>query len=259
MEIENIKTTSRIAIASIICILAAIALGCLFCVATCAGIHEAGGVLVAGIVLFSTAAFASGILALVVIAFRHKELKGGGYAILGMTLAAPVMLAMASSFYVAMVRAEKMKTNTGLYNLKLLGKELVKYAEGNDGYLPVAHRWCDLLMEHNSKLTRDNFRHPKPERFQLQGDCHFAFNKNVGGLRLADIRDDVVLIFEADGDWNLNGTSELLKTRYEGEHSNIAVLFVDQTVSRYWYNMNAARKFDSRGMRYERLRWKPNN
>lgn len=251
------KETSRLALASIYCVLAAIASIILFCLFVMVGIDC--GHFISASILFSAVGFILGIIALFVIAFRHKESKGYVYAILAIILATPFMLAMASSIYVARVRAERRKANTGLYNLRVLGEALTEYAEDHNGYLPAAGQWCDLLMEHDGDLTKDNFKFPKPERLQLKGNCHFAFNKNLGGLRLVDIPADVVLLFEADGDWNLSGGAELLKTRYKGEHSSIAMLFTDQTIRRYWYYKEAVRKFDSKGTRmyYEPPCWKP--
>jgi hypothetical protein len=94
--------------------------------------------------------------------------------------------------------------------------------------------------------------------FHFKGTCQFAFNRNLSGLRLVDLPRDVVLIFEADGEWNLNGTGELLKTRYR-EKGCIAVLFADQTIGDYWYYMRAVRKFAKSGktMYYEKPRWEP--
>jgi hypothetical protein len=74
---------------------------------------------------------------------------------------------------------------------------------------------------------------------------------------LADVPGDVVLLFEADGEWNLSGTEELLNMRLKGRYSSL--LFVDGTVKDYWFYKKAVRKFDRSGttMYYERPRWKP--
>ena len=116
-------------------------------------------------------------------------------------------------------------------------------------------------MEHNKELTEENFKHPQPEEFagmlNFKGECQFAFNSNLSGMRLEDIPTDVVLLFEADGAWNLTGTSELLATRYR-EKGYIAILSVDQTTANYWYYMSAARMFtkDGKHMYYVEPRWK---
>jgi len=155
------------------------------------------------------------------------------------------------------------KANTGIYNLRVLGKSLKEYAKKHDGYLPDANNWCDeLLADKELGLTLENFCHPRRHDLGLKGECSFAFNKNLGGKRLADIRDDIVLIFEADGDWNLNGGSELFRTRYQDEYDDIAIFFVDGTEANYWFYKDAVRKFKDEGlgrasMYYDQPRWSP--
>ena len=258
METENVSTTSRLAIASIMCIPGAIVSILIFSFITFIGAHEIAGVFVATGVLCVLAAFVLGWLSLVVIAIWHRQLKGAFLAILAIILSAVPMYFICGAWLGVRARAEIEKANVGTYNLRLLGKSLVAYAKNHQGLLPDSNRWCDLLMQDNGDLTKDNFRHPKPERLQLRGECHFAFNKKLGGMRLADVPGNVVLVFEADGDWNLSGTGELLRTRYR-DQGYIAILFVDQGVSDYWYYVNAVRKFDKSGkaMYYEKPRWQP--
>ena len=253
---NNIKRTSYLAIASIVCVLAAILAEILFALLIVCGLD--GGIFVLASMYLFYGAASLGIIAIVVITIRRKISKGYFCAVLALILSAPFLLFDYGIRLQAEVREKRRREWTGLYNLEVLGKELIRYAKVHEGCLPVAERWCDLLIEHNQNLTEEDFRHPKPGIFRLKGESHFAFNKNLSGMRLADIPDDVVLIFEADGDWNLNGTGELLKTRYR-EKGCIAMLLVDQTVSNYWYYMQAMRKFDPKGtyMYYEKPRWKP--
>lgn len=257
MDREPIKKTSRIAIASMLCIIAALGCVALFILIPI----DYGGFVVAAM-RFCYAAVILAIVAIAWITIRYKMLKGYVYAILVLILCIPFVLVEYDVRCVVRSREKRKKEWTGLYNLELLGRELIKYAEDNDGCLPMADEWCDLLMGHNGNLTRENFKHPQPEIFgdifDFKGECQFAFNKNISGMLLADIPSDVVLLFEADGDWNLNGTEELLKTRYR-EHGYITILFVDQTTGNYWFYENAVRKFDPKGkhMYYEKPRWKP--
>lgn len=255
----DIKTTSRIAIAAIICAIAEVGSLILFCFATCVGVHEAGGDAIGACLLFSSLAFVLGIISIVVITIRRKLLKGYVYAILAIFLSSPFILAMYGAHLASVARKETEKAYTGTYNLRLLGKTLIEYAKDNEGYLPIGDQWCDLLLEHNSNLTEDNFRHPRAQRLNL-GICNFAFNKNLSGLHLNDIRDDVVLVFEADGDWNLTGTGELLKNRRTRavDELYVDVLFADQSMRIFWFHRQAYKKFDSRGRSYvwEPLCWK---
>lgn len=257
MDREPIKKTSRIAVASLLCVIAT--LGCVFFFILIP--IDYGGFVVAAM-RFCYAAAILAIVAIAWITIRYKILKGYIYAIPALVLSMPFLLIDFEISRHVRVRQKHKKEWTGLYNLELLGKEMIRYAEDNNGCLPVAEKWCDSLMEHNENLTRENFKHPQPEIFgdifDFKGECQFAFNKNLSGIRLADIPGDVVLVFEADGDWNLTGTEELLRTRYK-EKGCITILFVNQTTGNYWFYKNAVRKFNPKGtqMYYEEPSWNP--
>ena len=198
------------------------------------------------------------VLAIIFITLFPKRLKG--------YIRAVIVILLCSSFVgvdLTLARGMKMrgiteKENSSLYNLKLLGKELVKYTQNHNGFLPDADRWCDILMQQNAELTENNFKHPKPEMFYLIGECHFAFNKNLSGKHMADIPGDVTLLFESDGKWNLNGAGKLLAAKSD-EQGYIRMLFIDQSIANYWYNKQAIRKFAPSGksMYYKKPRWFP--
>ncbi|HUW20597.1 MAG TPA: hypothetical protein VMW16_14970 [Sedimentisphaerales bacterium] len=257
---HNIKKTSYFAVASAVCALIALTSAGLFALLLFVGADCGLFVIVSA--MFFKLAFWVGILSLVAMTIWHKRYKGFLYAVVAIICSLPPLYFIYGIESAAVKRYERKKEWTGLYNLELLGKELRKYAEAHGGCLPVADQWCDSLIENNPELTKDNFRHPQPEilagMFEFKGACQFAFNRNLSGLRLGDVRYDVVLIFEADGEWNLNGTGELLKTRYR-EKGCIAILFADQTIADYWYYMKAVRKFDKSGkiMYYVQPRWEP--
>ncbi|MHC4572784.1 MAG: hypothetical protein ACYS76_01410 [Planctomycetota bacterium] len=253
---NDIKTTSYLAVAAGLCGLAAIASQIMFVLCVATGMHC--GLFVTGSIWFCHGAFFLGITSLAVIAIRNKQSKGYLYAIFAIVVSVPFLSVFYAVGSVSRTRREREKTWTGQYNLRLLGKQLIEYAQDNADYLPTADQWCELLMEHNTKLTRDNFVHPKPHWYHLKGECHFAFNKNLSGMRLSDIPGNVVLVFEADGDWNLSGTSELLKTRYR-EKGYITIMYVNGDTADYWFYMKAVRKFDRSGkmMYYEQPRWEP--
>ena len=67
-----------------------------------------------------------------------------------------------------------------------------------------------------------------------------------------------VLIFEADGNWNLAGREKLLKTRYY-EDGYITLFFANGKTADYWFYKSAIRKFNPEGtqMYYEEPRWNP--
>jgi hypothetical protein len=97
-------------------------------------------------------------------------------------------------------------------NLHQLGLAVNQYAKVHEGCLPAADKWCDLLMESDPSLSRRIFECPT----EKGGVCSYAFNRKLDRLRLMDLPNDVVLLFEADGGWNLSGGQELLTIRHKG-------------------------------------------
>ena len=155
------------------------------------------------------------------------------------------------------LRKKAMKENTGYYNLKELGELMLSCANDNGGYLPDANEWCDTLLEYNQDISNELFKHPKNGELHLD-ECNFAFNKNLSGKHLDSISEKTILLFEADGSWNLNGTRNLLYTRYS-EKGYIRVLYFNQKIRNYWYYKKAIRDFSKDGdaMYYVKPRWSP--
>jgi hypothetical protein len=200
----------------------------------------------------STIALVLSISALTVI-WTNGELRGQGYAITAMALSLPAIIFIAGVHYTIGRRAETEKTRTGIYNLRVLNKAIHEYADKHDGCLPIAGQWCDLLMKDDKSLSRYNFKHP----LLKNGECNFAFNKNVSGLPIAKIHNDTVLLFGADGDWNYNGGPELLKGRIDTDGVNsqyVEVLLADGSIKTYWFSHAGTKAY---GDSFAPLRWKP--
>ena len=218
------------------------------------------GIFVLLAIIFSYVAFFSGLLSTITIILFHRRFKGLVYSILAMVLIFPMVYLQTEFFMSPNPREKAKKANTALYNMELLAEELEKYAQNHGGYLPNADNWCDVLMKQNPELTVENFRHPQVDFLKLKGEYHIAFNRNLSGKLFADISPDTVLLFEADGDWNLNGTSPLLNRRY-GEALFVNILLVDGSTNSYWFYKKAVRKFKSKFgrsyMYYENPRWHP--
>ena len=258
--------------AALICLIGAVISILLFCSLGTFNIDCGFFVLIA--MVFLVFAFVLGIFSLIVNFIINRKLKPIIYSVIGIILSAPAIYVLIGVEMHTKTRMIQKRELTGLYNLELLGKELTGYAEDNNGYLPVADKWCDLLMEHNPELSKENFMHPQhpnlpkdnyrfsyPDKFNyafnFKGDCQFAFNKNLSGVKLDDISKDTVLLFEADGAWNLNGTSELLKTRYNKD-GFVRMFFVDNKSRVYWFYKDSIRKFGKDGnIYYEKPCWGP--
>ena len=263
MESNGFKRTSRLAIASIICIILGAISFLLFCLSVILPMEDVGHFVGGAMILFPLA-FVLGIISLIVITIRRKYLKGYIIAILAIILSLPAIYLDYKVDQGIKARIERSKENTGTYNLNLLGKELKNYAKTHDGHLPLAESWCDLLMQNNMDLIKDTFKHPlhpslssnTPPSLKLYGDCNFAFNKRLSGLSLDEISNDTVLLFEANGDWNLSGGSELLETRRD-KHKAISVMLTNGTMQRYMFYYEAYRDYKSGKMKYKKLRWSP--
>lgn len=170
------------------------------------------------------------------------------------------ILCIASVFYIKNVldvdriRYEKELSLASRANLELLGEKIKQYAKEHGGKLPDATRWCDMLTENYKELLRDNFINPK----ETNNVCHFAFNNNISGSLLDDLPEEVVLLFEAKGKWNLNGNSDLVRKRGSERKWLIGVLFVDGTFGIYYFAIGENVECFRSGKEFSQtLKWKP--
>jgi len=250
------KVIRYISLGSICCAGLAIVLGLLYCILMLGNIYS--DILFDTIIYLFRAGLVLGIIAIFAILITRTYWWGLIPAIISILVCGAIVWVDISITMHSRKRYEILKGEIGDYNLRLLGEALVQYAKTDSGHLPSAENWCDSLLEKSTELTRENFKHPKAAYLGFKGECQFAFNKNLSGAKISEIPDDVVLVFEADGDWNLNGTGELLKTRYR-EHGHIAVLFLGGTMRNYWFDRQAIKTFDKHGehMYYIKPRWKP--
>lgn len=103
-------------------------------------------------------------------------------------------------------------------NLNGLGKAILIYANDNNGQLPKAENWCDLLII-NADVSPNQFvSHPTDVRV---GESSYALNNGVVGIAVSEIPSDMVVLFETtlgigksrkfiakDRDFNANGDYE---------------------------------------------------
>lgn len=182
------------------------------------------------------------VVALVVIALKRRKLKGGLFAAIALLILG-CLLGMLIPFETSLVRHRREVVGAKLARLY---RAITEYSVSHDGYLPTADKWCDLLIEHDKNLSKDSFRYP-PGKY---GVFLFAFNKNLDGLRLSDIPEDVVLLFETDGSWNLSGGPELLEGRFK-ERKRFFVLLAN---GRVYQSIPSLRELFKEK---NELRWKP--
>lgn len=182
------------------------------------------------------------------IAFHYRQFWGCIGAIVGISLC---VISFLFFFFVVRPttesRIEREKSNTVKFNLVQIGKAITGYTKSHEGYLPEANKWCDLLMEYDNSLSREDFTHPKTK------DGVIAFNKNLGGKRLADVSQSTVLLFEAKGGWNLAGDAGLLEKSYM-DRNIVYVLLSNNEIKTYWVKQGGIKE---NGNKFVPLRWVP--
>ena len=179
----------------------------------CLGLLTCGLTSLVGLVL--------GIIALVRINKSGGQLGGKGLAVAGTTVSAALLLLMpilAALLLPGLAKA-KQKANhiQCMSNVKMLNLGVMMYASDNNDLFPAGTNWCDVLMPYVQNAQAYVCSSGK------QGQrCHYALNARVAGREMKDIQSpaQTVLIFEAEGGWNVSGDRELLpaKSRHSGAY-----------------------------------------
>lgn len=173
------------------------------------------------VTILSIVTIITGIVALLMTLLGGKQMKNCKIAI----ASAVFGLIILSILVPELIFTKKMNdTFKCMKKLQRLGEEIKVYASNHDGNLPVADNWCDLLMENNKNLSRDDFRCPASPK----GTCSYKFNRNLSGVRLVDIPSSVVVLYESEEGWNYSGIGESLSTRHDG---GCNALFIGNSVT----------------------------
>ena len=183
------------------------------------------------------------VIALIIIKTKSNTLKGSGFAIIAILLVVPSFFFVDVFRTLPKRRAMREKANKASYNMKQLYNSFTKYCQDNNGYLPVSDKWCDLLMQTDNSITRATFKHPQIEKWE----CNIAFNKNLSGLKLSDVPVDTILFFEADGNWNLTGTADLLwqrRRKFNKQCFFSSILLVNGSIKTYGFARRELIRFD---------------
>lgn len=133
-------------------------------------------------------------------------------------------------------RTKRAIEHNGLVSIMKISKTFSLYYEHNN-QLPESFNWCDRLMEYYEEegLVKKYLFNIA----QLGYEYHFAFNKNLSLLSKEDLPSNLVLVFEADGEFNLSGGPELLEKErakdkyFSVENRYIYILFLDGTIAKY--------------------------
>ena len=133
------------------------------------------------------------------------------------------------------------------YRMEVLYSSLCKYAELHNGQLPNADTWCDELIEVDKNISKDTFRKGGSDD---TNSCHIAFNNNLSNTRLSDLSPNTVILFGAEGNWNLNGSEEQII-----EARSIPYLLANGTAIICWLE---GKIYKSNQSTENKLNWKQN-
>ena len=185
-----------------------------------------------------------GIIAMTKVKQSRGALGGGGIALAGIIVSAifvfmiPIFAAM---LLPALAQAkQKAQVINCMSNVKVLSSALLQYADGNQNHhYPAATNWCDAIQSNVgiSKVFQC------PADFS-GGRCSYAFNTRLSGAEEGKVDPRTVMIFEADGGWNIAGGRELLLAKSRHRHL-IVVGFADGSVEQV------------RESQLSQLRWDP--
>lgn len=203
-------------------------------------------------VLFEVAMWSSGVgLLLGLVAFiislrAAASRKALVCSLLAMLLSCPLSSFALLSHLTIRLQQDYAQKHTLVPNMKILLTAIQSYAQTHKGRLPDADTWAASLMQQDSSLGENTFRHPENPAISI------AYNANLSGLQLSNVLADIVLFFEAKGPHALGGTQGLLDTL---DGTNIAdVMLIDGRVQQYWLEHAGVRAYNRT---FVSLRWKP--
>lgn len=173
--------------------------------------------------------FIFGLIAQNKIKRSNGQLGGGGLALAGIITSAVMFFVsipfLAALFLPALAAAKyKAQTINCVNNMKQLRLAVRIYSNDHDDKFPNAATWCDDIQTLSGS----------PNNFQCNaGDpshpSHYGYNARLSGLDEGKINPQTVMLFEADGGWNISGGPEALK-RPSRHHRTYVVAFADGSV-----------------------------
>lgn len=135
----------------------------------------------------------------------------------------------------AKAKASSMKSAS---NAGQLGKGLIIYSIDNDGRLPPANQWCDVVMRDMG--TEKVFMSPQDPTAGARMEAgqkfsSYALNAAVAGKNPDLLPPDTVLVFECPVGWNgTGGLADIQRARAQmGSYSSLQVIpvtMIDGTV-----------------------------
>ena len=199
---------------------------------------KTSGMAIASLVLGILGIFSCGVTALIGVILgamamskirdSNGRLQGRGLALAGVIVSGFFLLMI--PFYAALAlpafaqAKQKAQSINCLNNEKMLAIAVRIYTTDHTNHFPPAATWCDAVKADASsdKIFKcAGAGHP--------GRCDYAFNAKLDGMELAKVDPRTVMLFESDGQWNANGSQEILLRKPRHARVN-NVAFADGSV-----------------------------
>jgi hypothetical protein len=215
---------SRLAVLSIVCLVATFAVLVIYLKSGEAWLPVTVERLLIPIGIATLAlALVTGVIALVLIKVGRGVLAGRRLALLGILV--PVVVGVAyvrSSSGTDDAEQQVLPSTRCRSNISLLAGEINKYRHNNDGQLPNAEKWCDILLG-ELKGDESSFTCPLAEG----GRCSYSLNKYAVEAG-ADLPEGMVLLFESEPGWNQVGGPELFIAQHKSRRGeNGCIVFAN--------------------------------
>jgi prepilin-type processing-associated H-X9-DG protein len=149
-----------------------------------------------------------GIIALVKVRNSRGALGGGGMALAGIIVSAifVFMIPVFAAMVLPALASAKQKAQgiNCISNVKQLSMAMQVYADKHQSHYPAATNWCDAIRADVGMAKV--FQCPADPS---GGRCSYAFNTRLSEAEVDKVDPNTVVIFEADGGWNISGGREL--------------------------------------------------
>lgn len=156
-------------------------------------------------------------------------------------------------------RMRRALCQNGLNMISTVGEAVNEYTNKHN-HMPNAAHWIEDILANNQLLSRRDFRIGQLPNVK----CAIAYNQHLSDAEVNEIPQNVVVLFEADGEMNLTGDGELLqKPRAKdswfnsifSEEKFVFIYFRNGTIAKYRLSDGAISIYEPEGflkyVRYE--------
>jgi hypothetical protein len=173
---------------------------------------------------------------------------------IGSLVGSALLIVSSWTSFFQIVQEQRSRVMSGEYQLSKLAKAIQVYASNNQGRLPIAGSWCDLLIAADKRLSVKDFRLPR----RYSDEFNFAFNENVSGMLLSEVNPQTILLIVVEGKWNQRVKKESLgPISYQQGVDFSPVLLQNSEIWVYFFRDDILKRNYSKEAALKQPRWRP--